>query len=126
MVKKYQTEASNSHLELVASYYSLVLSELRWAKEVRLFGLGGYFLKRLTGLQEEVNSARSRQEHRELMWQAMVSAVASLAVSGTLAVVLTEAVNGHATLGDVMLVLSAAASVQGSLSSIVVSLGLLS
>ena len=112
----------NSPKERLASYYGQVLSWIHFAKEVRLFNLGDYFLRKFSQTTEEIYHSQRSQQKRELRWQALFSLLASVAAAAALFVVVMQTLAGRLSLGDVALYTSAVASVQGALAGMVLSL----
>jgi ATP-binding cassette subfamily B protein len=108
---------SNSGKERHASYYGQVISWVAYAKEVRLFQLGDYFLQRFVTTTREIHQSQRTQQQRELRWQLVFALIASLATVGAYALVLWQVFHGEISLGDVALYISAVASVQGALES---------
>lgn len=108
----------NSPRERRASYYGQVLSMVQFAKEMRLFNLGEYFLRKFLSTTEEIYQTQRHQQQRELRWQ-IALAVGAAAVSTTaFIVVIIQAFFGRLTLGDVALYTSAVGSVQAALTSL--------
>ncbi len=99
--------------------YSFILSSSHAAKEVRLFDLGGYFLDKVIQLYKKVHQAERSQQAYELRWKLLLNALSSLVASGAFVIVIAQAFNGHLSLGDVTLYVSAVASAQGGLGGIV-------
>jgi ATP-binding cassette, subfamily B, bacterial len=113
---------SNSPKERRASYYGRVLSWVGYAKEVRLFNLGDYFLNSFVQTTQEVQQAQRAQQRRELRWQLPLALLASTITTGAFVVVILQAFSGRLSLGDVALYTSAVTSVQGALLSIALAL----
>ena len=113
---------SNSPKERRASYYGRVLSWVGYAKEVRLFNLGDYFLNSFVQMTREVQQAQRAQQRRELRWQLPLALLASSITTGAFVVVILQAFSGRLSLGDVALYTSAVTSVQGALLSIALAL----
>ena len=100
-------------------FYSMLLSSTYAAKEVRLYNLGDYFLKKLLTIQKNINDVERNFQIRELRWQSVFNILQSAVTTGALVVVLLQVIAGRLTLGDVTLYISAVASVQGSLGSMI-------
>ena len=100
-------------------YYSYLLAGTEAAKEIRLFGLGGFFLDKLLNLYRRVHRAERRQEQRELRWELALGALTSLVAGGAFAVIIFAAFAGDLSVGDVTLFSSAVLSVQAALSGLV-------
>lgn len=113
---------SNSPKERRASYYGRVLSWVGYAKEVRLFNLGDYFLNSFVQTTREVQQAQRAQQRRELRWQLPLALLASTITTGAFVVVILQAFSGRLSLGDVALYTSTVTSVQGALLSIALAL----
>ena len=113
---------SNSPKERRASYYTRVLSWVGYAKEVRLFNLGDYFLNSFVKTTREVQQAQRVQQRRELRWQLPLALLASAVTTGAFVLVIIQAFAGHLSLGDVALYTSAVTNVQGALLSIALAL----
>ena len=111
----------NSPKERQADYFGQVLSVVTYAKEVRLFNLGEYFLKGLIQVTRTIHSAQRAQQLREFRWQLLLSRLASAIASGAFMVVILQAFSGHLSPGDIVLYTSAVISAQSSLMGIAMS-----
>jgi ATP-binding cassette subfamily B protein len=110
--RRFRLAFMNSPKERRAFYLGHLLSEDMFAKEVRLFGLSGYFLGALQQLYQEIQQAQREQDVRELRWQLFLAILSSLVTSGAFVVVILQAFAAHITLGDVTLYTNALSSVQ--------------
>ncbi|MEY9895616.1 ATP-binding cassette subfamily B protein [Catenulispora sp. MAP5-51] len=104
-------------------FYSTLLTDTRAAKEIRLFGLGGFLrgrmLSELTAVQagdRAVDRATLRADGSLSLLTAVVSGVALLS---TVARIRT----GHGSVGDLSILIAALSAVQGGLAGIVAQLG---
>jgi len=102
-----------------ADYYSALFSVPYFAKELRLFDLGEYFLKCYRKLAETVNQTQRIQQQRELYWQFGLDLFSNLISNTAFILVVVQAFQGHLTLGDVTFYTSAVSSVQGALANTV-------
>jgi ATP-binding cassette subfamily B protein len=109
----------NSPRERLASYYSQVLSMPMFAKELRAYNLGRYFLDRFERIGLGVAAAQRTQQQRELRWQLALALCSSLLSGGALAVVIQQAATGRLTIGDIAFYIAAVGSVQGGLHAVV-------
>jgi ATP-binding cassette subfamily B protein len=116
--QRFVTVLSNTPKERRASYYGQVLSWVTHAKEVRLFNLGEYFLRKFVATTREIHLAQDRQQRRELHWQTALSLLASLISTGTFVFVVVQAFSGRLSLGEVALYIGAVLSTTESLSTI--------
>jgi ATP-binding cassette, subfamily B, bacterial len=96
-------------------YYSFLLASGQAAKEVRLFGLGQYFLHKLLNLYKRVHQAERKQQQRELRWELGLSILSSVVASVAFIIVIFAAFSKRLTLGDITLYVNAVSSVQDSL-----------
>lgn len=116
------TVIGNSPKERRASYYGQVLSWMNYAKEVRLFNLGEYFLRKFLAISQEIHLAQDRQQQSELRWQSLLSLLSSSISTGSFVFVVIQAFSGRLSLGDVALYTSAVTSTQGALTGIIMAL----
>ncbi|GIJ50296.1 multidrug ABC transporter permease [Virgisporangium aliadipatigenens] len=100
-------------------FYTHLVTGVEAAKEVRLFGLGGFFTGRMLAELDAANAEHRGLDRRQLRAQSLVgllgAAVAGLAIWSAVA----AAFDGRITAGGVALVLAAIPGVQGGLGSLV-------
>ena len=113
--QRFGVAFKNSPKERQADYYGQVLSIVTFAKEVRLFNLGEYFLKGFVQATRAIQSTQRAQQRREFRWQLPLALLASAISSGAFVVVILQAFSGHLSPGDVVLYTSAVTSTQSSL-----------
>lgn len=101
--------------ERSASYYNWLITSVNFAKEVRLFNLGDFFFKLWSRTYQDVQSARRRQQLRELRSQTALSAIGVLFSAGAFAAVILQGFSGHLSLGDIVLYVAAVENVQSAL-----------
>jgi ATP-binding cassette subfamily B protein len=89
-----------------------------YAKEVKLFGLGGYFIRRYRLIAQAFYGAQQRQVTRRYGVGFLWGILSTLATSATYLYVALQAIAGRLTLGDLTLYTTAAQSVQGSIQGI--------
>jgi ATP-binding cassette subfamily B protein len=100
-------------------FYSMLLTTVEAAKEIRLFGTGRFLRGRVRHERQTANAARRGMDRRELFTQAGLG-VLSAGVAGTgLVWAILAARSGQLTVGDVSLFVAAVAGVQGALTSLV-------
>ncbi|MFD9737619.1 ABC transporter ATP-binding protein [Umezawaea sp. NPDC059074] len=100
-------------------FYARLLTDTRAAKEVRLFGIGGFFRQRMLRERTAANAAERRMDRRELRVQGGLSLLSAVVAGGGFAVAVVSASRGHLGLGDVSMFIAAVAGVQASLSTLV-------
>lgn len=109
---------NNPHLRQNA-YYSDLLSNVHFAKEMRLFDVTDYFLKKFLRIFNHIQQLRRNQQQSELRWQFGLNSIETLISRGAFIVVTIAAFAGRLGVGDITLYMSAIQSVQGALSSII-------
>jgi len=100
-------------------FYARLLTDTRAAKEVRLFGIGGFFRQRMLRERTAANAAERRMDRRELRVQGGLSLLSAVVAGGGFAVAVVSAGRGQLGLGDVSMFIAAVAGVQASLSTLV-------
>ncbi len=113
--QRFDLVFQNSPKERRAWYYGSVLTGAAFAKEIRLFNLGDYFLRAFQTITREIQSTQNTQQKRELGWQAGLAALSGVVSAGMFAAVAVQAFTGRISLGDITLYLSAVVSVQAAL-----------
>ncbi|MEV4282243.1 ABC transporter ATP-binding protein [Actinoplanes xinjiangensis] len=101
------------------TFYAALLLDMRAAKEIRLFGLGGFFRTRM--MRELIAAqSRERRQDRLALWVdsslALLTGVVSLIA---LAVFVRQVFDGHGTVADLIVVIAALSAVQMSVSGLV-------
>lgn len=120
--KRFTMEFQNTPKERFAIYYGNLLSAIEFAKEIRLFNLGGYFLKAFQNVTIDLQNAQRNQQLKEIYWQSALSLLTSIVSAGTFVVVVLQAFSGGISLGDVALYTSAVGTVQAALSGTILAL----
>ncbi len=105
-------------------FYRSLLTDDRAAKEVRLFGLGGYFRRLLLEALRGSQDLMVRLAKRTALIQSSLSLLGAAIAAVATVVVAHRVVRGELTAGDVVLFIAALAGVQGSLTSIVGDIGM--
>lgn len=96
---------------------SLVTTD-SYAKEVKLFGLGGYFIERYRVIANSYYASQRSQVAKRYMTGFAWGNLSTIATSLTYLYVALQAIVGRLTLGDLTLYTVAAQSVQGSIQGI--------
>src|ERR1700682_3376402 len=97
------------------NYLVTLVTTDRFAKEVKLFGLGGYFIQRYKLIAEAFYASQRRQVARRYLTGFAWGNLSTIASSITYLYVALQAIAGRLTLGDLTLYTAAAQSVQGSI-----------
>lgn len=96
-------------------YLTSLVTTDSYAKEVKLFGLGGYFIQRFRLLARGYYDRQRRLVTARYLIGYLWGAITTLVGSATYLYVALQAVAGRLTLGDLTLYTQAASSVQGSI-----------
>lgn len=88
------------------------------AKEIRSFGLQRYLPARAAALWHEVSAAEWRAEVRGMLASVAGQAVFALAYIAALLFLVARAISGHASIGDVLLVVALTGQVNQQLSQV--------
>jgi ATP-binding cassette, subfamily B, bacterial len=100
------------------NYLVTLVTTDTFAKEVKLFGLGGYFIARYKLIAEAFYASQRRQVARRYLTGFAWGNLSTIVTSLTYLYVALQAIAGRLTLGDLTLYTTAAQSVQGSIQGI--------
>src|SRR5216683_2758596 len=100
------------------NYLVTLLTTDSYAKEVKLFGLGRYFIDRYRLIGERYYGSQRRQVVRRYLVGFLWGNLSTIATSVTYLYVALQAIVGKLTLGDLTLYTTAAQSVQNSIQGI--------
>lgn len=100
-------------------FYARLLTDVRAAKEVRLFGISGFFRQRMLRERASANAAERRADKRELRVQGGLALLSAVVAGVGLVVAIVSASRGQLSVGDVSMFIAAVAGVQASLSMFV-------
>ncbi|MGI5168086.1 ABC transporter ATP-binding protein [Spirillospora sp. CA-253888] len=97
--------------------YAELLTDRSAAKEIRLFGTGGFFRERMLGERRRVNAARRRLDLREFLIQIGLVGMSATVAAGGLLWGVVAARAGTVSVGEVMMFVAAVGGVQGAMGS---------
>jgi ATP-binding cassette subfamily B protein len=97
------------------NYLVTLVTTDTFAKEVKLFGLGSYFIARYKLIAEAFYASQRRQVARRYMTGFALGNLSTVATTLTYLYVALQAIAGRLTLGSLTLYTTAAQSVQGSI-----------
>ncbi|MEN3308144.1 MAG: ATP-binding cassette, subfamily bacterial [Micromonosporaceae bacterium] len=100
-------------------FYAHLLSDVRAAMEVRLFGLGEFFRLRMMRELSAIHDANRRLDRRELLTQGALSTLGALTTGAGLVWAIAAARSGALTVGDVSVFVAAVAGTQAALTTMV-------
>ncbi len=104
-------------------YYRSLLTDLRAAKEMQVFGLGTHFRRRMIDALWLVSSAELRQQRRATVAESVFALVNGLISAVGAFVAVRGVLDGRLTVGDLTIFVAAVAAAQGMFGSLVVQLG---
>jgi ATP-binding cassette subfamily B protein len=107
-----------------AMQYGTLQSDVQAVKEIRMFGLGDFLLRRMTGLICTANEEEQAMDAREVRIQAVLGGLGTVALAVGLFLVVTRAMAGGLTVGEVSVVLTALFAVQPTLANVASRIGI--
>ncbi|WP_051581297.1 ABC transporter ATP-binding protein [Pseudonocardia acaciae] len=105
-------------------FYSVLLGEVRAAKEVRLFGIGEFLRRRMLAERGAANLAQRRIDLRDLWTQGALTLLLAVVAGAGLVWAVAAARDGRLSVGDVAMFVAAVAGAQGAVSQVVSSYAL--
>ncbi len=100
-------------------FYSLLMTDVRSAKETRLFGLGDFLRERMLGELAVVQAGERRLDKREARTQSLLAFLSTLVAGAGLLWAVRAAVNGTLSVGDVTAFVAAVTGTQSALAGLV-------
>ena len=113
-----------SHAQRRQYFYADLLTDYAAAKEIRLFGLGEFFRRRLLGELRAIHRESERVDRRALAVHTALALLGALTAAGGLLWAVFAAAHGKLTVGDVSVFVVALTSASSSLRAIVTSAAL--
>jgi ATP-binding cassette subfamily B protein len=108
-----------SHAQRRQLFYANLLTDCAAAKEIRLFGLGDFFARRLMRELRAIHRANERVDRRALAIYTGLALLGALVAAGGLLWAVFAAARGRMTVGDVSMFVAAVGSVASALNVIV-------
>lgn len=102
-------------------FFDQLLSNVDAAKEVRLFGIGGFLLGRMQEERRAADAARRGVDRRELSTQSLLALFAALVSGSGLVWAIYSALSGALTPGDIAIFIVAVAGVQNAVAQLAAS-----
>jgi ATP-binding cassette, subfamily B, bacterial len=102
-------------------FYGNLQTDLHAAKEIRLFGIGGFLRNRMLTELRSINKRQARLDRRSLRAQTGLAVIASAVTGAGLIWTVREAASGVLPIGDVSMFVLASAGIQGALGSAITS-----
>lgn len=121
--RNFDLAATSMPLSRIAGYFAFVMSNLMFARELRLLNLGGHLLARFESAAKAINAKQREFQVWHVRRQALTSIISLTIMGGALAVVVLQAATSRITVGDLTLYLSAMVGIQGAVANLFGSLG---
>ncbi|MEU7230505.1 ABC transporter ATP-binding protein [Streptomyces chrestomyceticus] len=99
-------------------FYNDLLSSVEAAKEIRLFGSGGFLRARMLTERRTANAAKRAMDRRDITVQAGLATLAAAVSGAGLVWAVVAAQRGALSVGDVTVFVAAVGSTQGALATI--------
>lgn len=106
-----------------AFFYSIMQTDMRAAKEIRLFALGDYLRLQMVDVLRSVTGTERQRDRTVLRWQVLLQTSGFLFFAGAIALASREVWQGRFQVGDMALVLAALAAVQGGVGALNATIG---
>ncbi|GLF99551.1 ABC transporter ATP-binding protein [Streptomyces yaizuensis] len=105
-------------------FYSALLTDLRAAKEIRLFGLGRFLGDRMVAERRTSDAAKRHMDRQELAVQAGLALLSALVAGAGLLWAVSAARSGTITVGGVTVLVTALPAVQAALAGVAVEIAM--
>jgi ATP-binding cassette subfamily B protein len=115
-----------SHAQRRQYFYANLLVDYAAAKEIRLFGLGGFFRQRMMTELCGVHRAAERVDRRALAVHIGLALLGALTAAGGLLWAVLAALHGQLTIGDLSVLVAALTAASSSLRAIITSVAMTS
>ncbi len=101
--KMYQWQRDRTNTQREASYLNWLMTGYIHAKEIRLFGLGGLLQKRFSVLRQRIRDEKLAIEKSRTILAVLAQSASIVAMFGALAFIVSRAVAGRITVGDLVM-----------------------
>ncbi|MEU4807208.1 ABC transporter ATP-binding protein [Actinosynnema sp. NPDC023587] len=99
-------------------FYGQLLTDVAAAKEIRLFGIGGFLRGRMSSQRHTTNAAKRAVDRAEVRVQTGLGLLAAVVAGGGLVWAVWAAQQGRLTIGDITVFTAAVIGVQSALSAL--------
>lgn len=103
-------------------FFGTLLADVQAAKEIRLFGSGGFLRERMMAERRTADAEKRRMDLRDLLTQGGLGVVSAAVAGAGLVWAIVSAYRGTITAGDVTMLVAAIGGVQGALTTLTMSL----
>lgn len=101
--KRYAWQIKRTPEERRAGYIGSVLTVESFAKEIRLFNLGEYFINSFTSLRKLLRAEKLQLSKKQFIWEFFAQLFAALVLMGSLLFIAYRTISGHITVGDMVM-----------------------
>lgn len=99
----YEWQKKRTEDERKAQYFNWMLTDGSHAREIRLFGLGNYFIRQFDSIRGLLRKEKLWFEKRRALADLVAQASATIAVFASLIYIAARTVHGHITIGDMVM-----------------------
>ncbi|MGI5158688.1 ABC transporter ATP-binding protein [Microbispora sp. CA-102843] len=103
-------------------FYQTLMLDHQAAKEIRLFGIGGFLRRRMLGELAAEQRAERRMDLTAIRYNGALTALSTVIAGAALIVLVSRIAGGQAGIGDLAVLTAALAGTQSSLSGMVIQL----
>ncbi|MEU6413798.1 ABC transporter ATP-binding protein [Microbispora sp. NPDC046933] len=103
-------------------FYQTLLLDHQAAKEIRLFGIGGFLRRRMLGELTAEQRAERRVDMTAIRYNGALTALSTVIAGAALIMMVSRIAAGEAGIGDLAILTAAVAGTQSSLSGVVIQL----
>jgi ATP-binding cassette subfamily B protein len=121
--RNFNLAATSMPLSRIAGYFAFVMSNLTFARELRLLDLGAHVLSRFEIASKAINAKQREFQVWHVRRQAVTSIISLTIMGAALAVVVLQAASSRITVGDLTLYLGALVGIQGAAAGLFGSIG---
>ncbi|MBT3231637.1 MAG: ABC transporter ATP-binding protein [Calditrichaeota bacterium] len=117
--KLYAWSREKTHNDRLSYYYSWLMTQIAFAKEIRLFGLGDYFIKKFSAIRSVLRKKYSSIIIRKSLVELPIQMLNTATLIAILVFIIKSNLSGKLTLGDVVMFMQATIRAISSLSGMI-------
>ncbi|MDP4266121.1 MAG: ABC transporter ATP-binding protein [Bacteroidota bacterium] len=103
----YQWQQSKTQNERKAAYFNRIITDVDFAKEIRLFGLGELFIERFRHTRKELREEKLKISKKAMITETITQIVSNIAVFLCYIYIVYKTVKGNITTGEMVMYLLA-------------------
>ncbi|MEN8155184.1 MAG: ABC transporter transmembrane domain-containing protein, partial [Acidobacteriota bacterium] len=101
--KMYGYREKHTEIERKSWYYHMVMTDREFAKEIRLFNLGDFFVSRFKDLATLLRENKLKISRRKVVYEISTQVLVTAAIFGTFAFICYQTLGGFLTLGGMVM-----------------------